>query len=116
MLYLLLKALLSRLLVAAVSEAAKRSPSVGGLIASLPLVSVLAMIWLWRDTRDAAKVAAQAQATFWYVLPSIPLFLIVPALLKRGTGFWPALGGGCAVTLLLYLAMIWATGKLGLRL
>ena len=116
MLYLVIKGLVSGLLVAAVSEVAKRNPGMGGLIASLPLVSVLAMIWLWRDTRDTVRIAAQAEATFWYFLPSVPLFLIVPALLRRGLGFWPALGAGCAVTLALYLAMVWLGPRLGLRL
>lgn len=63
----------------------------GALIASLPLISVLGMIWLWRDTQDVARLAEHSAATFWYVLPSLPMFLVIPALLKRGVGFWPAL-------------------------
>lgn len=105
MIWLVLKGLISGTIIVAVSEIAKRSPGLGGLIASLPLISVLGMIWLWRDTRDAPGMAAHAEATFWYVLPSLPLFLIVPALLRRGVGFWPALGIGCAVTMALYLLM-----------
>jgi hypothetical protein len=116
MLYLIAKALISGALVAAVSEVAKRYPGLGGLIASLPLVSVLGMIWLWRDTRDAANLAAHAEGTFWFVLPSLPMFLLIPALLRRGVPFWGALGAGCALTMALYLATVWIGPRLGLRL
>ena len=69
MTYLILKAALSGILVMIVSEVAQRSPGIGGLIASLPLISVLAIIWLWRDTADVERIALHAQSTFWYVLP-----------------------------------------------
>lgn len=116
MLYLLLKAIISGVLVATVSEIAKRFPGFGGLVASLPLVSVLGMIWLWRDTRDVDLMAAHASGTFWFVLPSLPMFLAIPALLRRSVGFWPALGAGCALTIGLYLTLVWLGPKLGLRL
>jgi len=80
--YLILKAVLSGVLVMIVSEVARRSPGIGGLIASLPLISVLAIIWLWRDTADAERIAVQAESTFWYVLPSLPMFLVLPAMLR----------------------------------
>jgi hypothetical protein len=116
MIYLLIKAALSGVIVAAVSEIARRSPGFGALVASLPLVSILGMIWLWRDTRDIERLAAHAQATFWFVLPSLPMFLTIPALLRRGTPFWAALAAGCALTIVLYLAMTWVGPKLGLKL
>jgi hypothetical protein len=116
MLHLALKALISGVIVAAVSEVAKRYPGFGGLIASLPLVSVLGMMWLWRDTHDPARMAAHATGTFWFVLPSLPMFLLIPALLRRGVGFWPALAAGCALTMALYLAVIWIGPRLGLKL
>ena len=112
--YLAVKALVSALLIVAASEAAKRYPGFGALIASLPLVSVLGMIWLWRDKPDTANMAAHAQATFWYVLPSLPMFLLIPALLKAGVGFWPALTLGCALTVILYSIMTWVGPKFGL--
>jgi len=115
-LYLILKAALSGVIIAVVSETAKRSPGFGALIASLPLVSVLGMIWLWRDTHDPDRMAAHAGATFWYVLPSLPMFLLIPALLKHGLPFWGALVAGCLVTIGLYLAMTWIGPRLGLRL
>lgn len=116
MLYLVIKATLSGIIIAAVSEIAKRSPGFGGLLASLPLVSTLAMIWLWRDTHDPELLATQAEATFWFFLPSVPMFLIIPWLLRHGHGFWPALAAGCVVTMFLYLGMIWITSRLGLQL
>lgn len=116
MFYLVVKALLSGVIIALVSEIAKRSPGFAALVASLPLVSVLGMIWLWRDTGDTGRMAAHAGATFWYVLPSLPMFLLIPLLLKRGVAFYPALAAGCALTVALYLAMVWAAPKFGLTL
>jgi hypothetical protein len=116
MLYLFLKAALSGVIIAAVSEIARRSAGFGALVASLPLVSILGMIWLWRDTRDAGRLADYAQATFWFVLPSLPMFLAVPLMLRRGVPFWSALGAGCGLTVGLYLAMTWAGSRLGLKL
>jgi hypothetical protein len=99
-----------------VSETARRSPCLGALIVSLPLVSILGMIWLWRDTADPQRLAAHAGATFWYVLPSLPMFLLMPALLRRGVGFWPALGAGCLLTVALYGMMVVLGPRLGLKL
>ncbi|MDD3837578.1 MAG: DUF3147 family protein [Phenylobacterium sp.] len=116
MLYLFLKAALSGVIVAAVSEVARRNAGLGGLIASLPLISVLGMIWLWRDTGQAERLAAHSEATFWYVLPSLPMFLLIPALLRRGTPFWAALAAGCVLTMVLYALMTWLGPKAGLKL
>ena len=116
MAYLVIKALLSGVIIAAVSEIAKRSPGFGALVASLPLVSILGMIWLWRDTTDPQRMAAHAEGTFWYVLPSLPMFLLIPVLLRRGMAFWPALALGCALTIALYFAMTWIGPRFGLKL
>lgn len=116
MLYLFLKAAISGILIAAASEIAKRYPGIGALIASLPLVSVLGMIWLWHDKPDAQNMAAHAGATFWYVLPSLPMFLLIPALLNRGAPFWAALLAGCVLTAGLYAAMTGIGPRFGLRL
>ena len=113
--YLIIKAALSGVLIAIISEVAKRYPGLGGLIASLPLVSVLGMIWLWRDKPDAANMAAHAEATFWFVLPSLPMFLAIPALLRSGWSFWAALAAGCALTVLLYALMVVLGPRVGIR-
>jgi hypothetical protein len=116
MLYAAIKALLSGVIIAAVSEVAKRYPAVGALILSLPLISILAFIWLWRDTSDKEGIAALAQSTFWFVLPTLPMFLVLPALLRNGAGFWTALGLSCLLTLVLYAAMVWALARFGISL
>jgi hypothetical protein len=110
------RALLSGLIVAIVALIARRSPAFGALVASLPLVSLLAIIWLWRDTGDTERVAAHVEATFWYVLPSLPMFLLIPAGLRHGVGFWPSILAGCAATFLLYLLTIGIAARFGVRL
>ena len=89
MLYLIIKAALSGMIVAAVSEIARRYPGWGGLVASLPLTSLLAMIWLYRDTHDAERVAELSMSAFWFFLPSLPLFVVLPVLIRSGV---PLLG------------------------
>ncbi|MDQ3245371.1 MAG: DUF3147 family protein [Pseudomonadota bacterium] len=116
MLYLALKAAFSGILIAIISEVAKRYPGFGALIASLPLVSVLGMIWLWRDKPDVANMVVHAEATFWFVLPSLPMFLLIPTMLRNGFSFWASLVVGCAVTVGLYSLVLWAGPRLGIRL
>ena len=116
MFYFIFKCTFSGLIIALVSEVAKRSPAFGALIVSLPLVSILAMIWLWRDTGDSARVASHVEATFWYVIPSLPMFLLMPALLRHGVGFWASLAAGCAVTIVLYALTVMIAAKFGIRL
>src|SRR3954463_2149963 len=116
MFYFVVKCLLSGTIVAVVSEIARRSPSIGALVVSLPLVSLLAILWLWRDTGDTERIAAHAEATFWYVLPSLPLFLAFPWMLRHGVGFWPALLAGCLLTVLLYGVMVLVAARFGVRL
>jgi hypothetical protein len=116
MLYLVVKAALSGIIVAAVSEVARRYPGWGGLVASLPLTSLLAMIWLFRETKDAARVAELSSSTFWFILPSLPLFVALPYLIRSGIGFWMSMAIVVAGTLALYALMFWAGPKLGLKL
>ena len=116
MLYLFIKAAVSGAIVAAVSEIARRYPGWGGLVASLPLTSLLAMLWLWRDTGDPEHVAALAGGTFWFILPSLPLFIALPVLLRSGLGFWVSMALVIAGTLALYALMFWAAPRLGIKL
>ena len=115
MAYLLVKALLSGLIIALASEVARRWPGWGALIVSLPLVSVLTFIWLWRDSGEPERIAALSQSTFWFFLPSMPMFLVLPALLRAGVQFWLALLLSCALTMLLYAVMIWLAPRVGIR-
>mgnify|MGYP001365129160 CR=1 FL=1 len=116
MLQLAAKALLSGVLIAAIAEIGKRLPTLGALVASLPLVSVLGMIFLWHARPEPENMAVHAEATFWYVLPSLPMFLLIPALLRHGVPFWLALGLGCGLTVVLYLAMSQIGPRLGIRI
>ena len=116
MFYLAIKAALSGVIVATVSEVAKRYPGVGGLIASLPLVSVLGMMWLWHDTHDPDRMAAHVSGTLWFIAPSVPLFFLIPMLLKRGVTFWTALLASCALTVVLYAIMVWLAPRFGIKL
>ena len=115
MLYLFLKAAISGVLIALASELAKRFPGFGALVASLPLVSIMGMLWLWHDTHDAPRMEAHVTATFWYVLPSLPMFLLMPALMRAGAGFYPALLAGCGVTVGLYLLAVWLGPRAGIN-
>jgi hypothetical protein len=114
-LYLVIKAAISGMIVALVSEIARRHPGWGGLVASLPLTSLLAMVWLWRDSGDSLKVAELASSTFWFILPSLPLFVVLPMLLRSGLAFWAAMAIVVAGTLALYALMFWAGPRLGLK-
>ena len=116
MLYLVIKAALSGTIVAAVSEIARRYPGWGGLVASLPLTSLLAMIWLWRDSGDPERVAELSMSTFWFFLPSVPLFLVLPALIRSGLGFWPSIAIVVVGTLALYAAWFWIAPRMGIKL
>ena len=84
--------------------------------AQLPLVSLLGIIWLWRDTGDVERIAGHAESTFWYVLPSLPMFLVLPAMLRAGAGFWPSLAACCGLTVILYFVTAWALARFGINL
>jgi F0F1-type ATP synthase assembly protein I len=87
MTWLITKYAITALMVVLISEAAKRSDKLGGLIAALPLVTVLTLIWLYVEQQPSEKIANHAWYTFWYVLPTLPMFLVFPFLLPR-IGFW----------------------------
>lgn len=114
--YLALKAVISGILVAAVSEFAKRYPGVGGLLASLPLVAVLSILWAWRENAPTEKIAALSASTFWFVLPSLPMFLLIPHLLHKGCTAGFALLLGCVLTMVLYAVLVGLGPRLGIDL
>ena len=110
-----IRALVSGLLVAIIAAVARRSPGLGGLIASIPLVSTLGMIWLWNDSGDRLVVADYVSAAFWFFLPTLPMFLLIPWMLRSGADFWMALGAGCGLTLVLYLCMVAILPRFGIH-
>ena len=111
-----LKVGLSALILVAVAEVAKRSTFWAAALASLPLTSLLAFVWLYLDTGDVQKVAALAGGIFWLVLPSLLLFVLLPLLLRSGWGFWASLAVSSAATALAYLGMIRLLTAFGIRL
>jgi hypothetical protein len=111
----LLKTLISAVIIAGVSELGKRSTVAAAVLASLPLTSMLAMMWLYHDTKDTAKVAALSHGIFWAVLPSLLFFIALPLFLKTGKGFWWAMAGASAAMVTAYAAYVWALPKLGVR-
>lgn len=109
---LALKVAITAVVVVAVAEVAKRSSLWGAVLASLPLTSLLAFVWIYLDTGNVQSIAALSHGIFWLVLASLPLFLLLPLLLKAGWPFWPSLAGACAVTVGAYFALIWVLGRL----
>lgn len=103
MLAYVVKVALTSVLVVAISEVSKRSTLLGALLASLPLTSLLAIVWLWHDTRDAARVAELTSDIFWLVLPSLLFFVVLPSMLRGGFQFWPSLAAASAATVAAYL-------------
>ena len=114
--YLVLKALLSGVIVAAASEAGRRSSLLGAVLVSLPLTSLLAIVWLYRDTHDTQEVAALSWSILWVIVPSVVFFLVLPVALKSGVAFWGALLLACAATAAAYALWIWGARHLGFDL
>lgn len=115
MAYILIKFILSAAIIVAVSEISRRLPLWGGVLASLPLVSILAMIWLYVDTHDPARVIALSWNIFWLVLPSLLLFICLPMLLKTGMGFTVSLMLAIVAMLLGYGATMYLLALAGQR-
>ncbi len=109
-----LKIVVTAVLVVAISEVAKRSSLLGAVLASIPLTSVLAMIWLYADTGDAEKVAELAASIFWLVLPSLALFIALPLLLRAGWPFAPSLIASGALTVACYFVMVVLLKRFGI--
>ncbi|MTI64926.1 MAG: DUF3147 family protein [Methylophaga sp.] len=114
--YYMTKVLVSAVLIVAISEVAKRSSVLGAILASVPLVSVIAMIWLYHETGDTAKISALATSIFWLVIPSLALFLALPALLKNGFSFYLSMLIAIAVTVLCYFLMLTGLKLFGIHI
>ncbi|MCB1230507.1 MAG: DUF3147 family protein [Verrucomicrobiae bacterium] len=120
---LVLKLVLSAGIIYLVNEVVIRHsrPALGSLIASLPLVSLITFVWIFygmKDDPDARtqKLAAHSAGVFWFVIPSLPMFLIFPWLLKRGLSFWPNLIVCCVITMILYAGMVMVLKRFGIEI
>ncbi|MCW9030468.1 MAG: DUF3147 family protein [Gammaproteobacteria bacterium] len=116
MAYYTLKIIITTMLIVAISEISKRSTFVGAILASIPLVSVLAMIWLYIDTKNITKVSALSTSVFWLVLPSLTLFISLPILLKQNINFYLSISISIFVTILSYWIMILILNHFGIKL
>ena len=115
MTWLMTKYLLTAAVVVLVSEAAKRSDKLGGFIAALPLITLLTLIWLYVEHQPASKIANHAYYTFWYVIPTLPMFLAFPFLLPR-LGFWPTMLVSVLITVLCFGVSVLVLRKFGIEL
>jgi len=113
--FYLVKLLVSAGLIVAISEISKRTGYLGGLLASLPLVSLLAIGWMWFETHDAVKIADFSRSVFWFVLPSLLFFVLLPWLLPR-LGFYPSMILACLATAVGYAVMAAALQRAGISL
>ena len=113
--WLITKYLITAGLVVLVSEVAKRSDKLGGLMAALPIVTLITLVWLHLESQPLDKIANHARYTLWYVLPTLPMFVVFPLLLAR-VGFWPALGLGVLITLVCFVALGWLLRGWGIEL
>jgi len=116
MLYYIFKVSVTTVLIVLISEIAKRSSFIGAMLASIPLISVLAMIWLYVDTKDVDKVSALASSIFWLVLPSLALFIVFPLLLKQGLNFYLSMSIAITITIGCYWLMLHALNYFGVEL
>jgi hypothetical protein len=116
MTYYIFKVAVTTGLIVGISEVAKRSSLVGAILASIPLVSVLAMLWLYIDTKDAAKVSALSSSIFWLVLPSLTLFITLPAMLRHGMNFYLSMTLSIGATALCYLVLVLVLNSTGVKL
>ena len=116
MLWYSIKLVLTAAIIVLISEISKKLPILGSLIASLPLISVLGMIWMYGETKNIEKIATHAEGTFWYVLPSLPMFLAMPWMLRKGISFPVSLSTGIVLTGILYFLTTRILAKFGMSL
>jgi hypothetical protein len=110
------KLIITTLLIVAISEISKRNTLAAALLASIPLVSVLAILWLYIETHDVSKVAALANGVFWLVIPSLAFFISLPALLKLGLNFYLSMGLSIAISAACYWLMVYILPLFGIKL
>jgi len=108
MIFFLAKVLVSAILIAVVSEISKRSSIWAATLASLPLVSILSMVWIYAETGEKSRIATLSNDIFWLVLPSLAFFLVMPVLLKLDIHFVLAMAIAIAITLVLYAITLFA--------
>lgn len=114
--FLILKYAVTAFIIVLVSEVAKRTDRLGALLASLPFVTIMVMIWLYIEGQGDAKIGNHAFYTFWYVIPTLPMFLAMPALLERGINFWWSLAICAGITIICFVITSLVASKFGVSL
>jgi len=115
MLQYIIKTVITLITIVVVSEISKRYTLIGGILVSLPIISIMAMIWLWVDTHDKVRVAQFSTSVFWLVIPSLALFISLPIFLKK-LSFGSALLLSCGITILAYYLLISILNHLHIKL
>ena len=116
MIFVVVKVIVSAILVAAISEIGKRSSGFAALVASLPLTSLLAFVWLHLEGTGPDEIASLSRQILWLVIPSLLLFLLLPVLLKSGMGFWISLSVSVGATAALYVGLLPILRRMGVGL
>ena len=116
MIYYIAKVLLSSVVLVAISEISKRSTTIGSILASVPLVSLLAFVWMYIDTKDTTKIAELSHGIFWLVIPSLIFFILFPVLLKKQVDFWLSMGISLTIMVIGYFIMLFVLRKFGINI
>ncbi|MEA4937124.1 hypothetical protein SDC9_178441 [bioreactor metagenome] len=116
MIYYIIKVLLSSVIIVAITEVSKRSTLIGSIVASVPLVSLMAFIWMYIDTKDTLKIAELSQGVFWLVIPSLVFFFLFPLLLKKNVDFRVSLGISLTLTVIAYFIMLFVLKKFDINI
>ena len=104
--YYIVKIITSLFLIILISEISKRNTFIASIIASLPLVSIIAIIWLYFDTKDIYKIISLSQGIFWLVIPSLLFIVMLPILLKIEINFFISIIISIIATILAYYFMV----------
>ncbi|PKA27148.1 DUF3147 family protein [Leptospira levettii] len=115
MVYIIFKYAITAALVVIISEIAKRNDRLGSLIASLPLVTILTLIWLHVESASTEKISNHAYYTFWFVIPTLPLFLVFPKL-NAMFGFWVSISSSIVITIILFYLFQILLSRFGIQL
>ena len=116
MIRILIKIVVTALIITGIAELGKRFNTVSAILASLPLTSIIAIIWLYTDTKDIEKISSLSYSIFWIVIPSLVFFIALPVLLKTGLNFWLPLVLSCTITAIAYFVYIYLMEKLGIQI
>lgn len=114
--YYIIKLVITTVLIVLISEIGKRYSLAGALLAAIPLVSILAMTWMYVDTNSSKSAVEFSERIVWLIAPSMTLFLVFPFLIKKGVGFYPSLFFATIMTIGAYYSVIFILGKFGIKL